>query len=112
VYDPATGLWILTAAKSVPTMSHAATLLPNGQVLVSGGWTGNGGVANAELYDMGLGFTPLSQPSIATYTSPVVPGSNFVLTGSLFRGVSGASYGTDKDSPSDNPVVKLRSLES
>jgi hypothetical protein len=93
-------------------MSHAATLLPNGKVLVSGGWTGNGGVVNADLYDLGLGFTTLSQPSIATRTSPLVAGTSLVLTGNHFRGVSSASYGTDKDSPSDHPVVKLRSLES
>ena len=112
IYDPATGTWKLAGSKSVGTASHTATLLPNGKVLVSGGWTGNGGAANAELYDLGLGFTALSQPSITTRNSPLVPGSSLVLTGNQFRGVSSASYGTDKDSPSDHPIVKLRNLES
>jgi hypothetical protein len=87
-------------------------LLPNGKVLVTGGWTGNGGVNLAELYDGGLGFTPLWQPHLTNRTSPLVPGGNLVLTGFRFRGVSSSSSGRDKDSPTDFPLVQLRSLES
>ncbi|MCS6803842.1 MAG: hypothetical protein RMM98_16400 [Acidobacteriota bacterium] len=36
-------------------LNHAATLLPNGQVLVAGG---NGALASAELYDREAGPPP------------------------------------------------------
>jgi hypothetical protein len=40
LYFPATGTWISTAALPVPRVDHTATLLPNGNVLVAGGYTG------------------------------------------------------------------------
>lgn len=44
--------------------------------------------------------------------SPLAPGDSLVLNGTRLRGLSGSSYGSDKDSASDVPVVQLRHLES
>jgi N-acetylneuraminic acid mutarotase len=54
LYDPATNSW--SAAGSVPTGpgAEAATLLNNGQVLVTGGGGAGGAVPSADLYDPGL----------------------------------------------------------
>jgi hypothetical protein len=86
-------------------------LLPNGQVLVAGGYNGSY-LSSAALYDIGLGFSESRQPQIATCTSPLSLGGSLALTGSGLRGVSGGSGGNTQDSPTDYPLVQLRSLEN
>jgi N-acetylneuraminic acid mutarotase len=55
LYNPASGTWASTAPLSGARQSHTATLLPNGKVLVTGGFlfdgTTNVYIASAELYD-------------------------------------------------------------
>jgi hypothetical protein len=60
LYDPATGTWSDTGGLSVSRYLCTATPLPDGRVLVAGGYTGahppDFGVTNtAELYDPGSG---------------------------------------------------------
>ena len=58
VYDPATGLFSPTGPMTLARVGHAATLLNDGRVLVTGGATnGNGSVftASAEVYDPASG---------------------------------------------------------
>jgi hypothetical protein len=38
IYDPAAGSWTATASLTTARIYHTATLLPNGTVLVAGGW--------------------------------------------------------------------------
>jgi hypothetical protein len=49
LYDPAMGIFHRTANMSTPRTNHAATLLTDGSVLISGGYFG-GRIASAELY--------------------------------------------------------------
>jgi hypothetical protein len=59
IYDPTAGTWTTTGNMSTPRALHAATLLPNGKVLVAGGATSTGNanmVATAELYDPATGL--------------------------------------------------------
>jgi hypothetical protein len=52
LYNPATGNWTVTASTATPRTGHTATLLPNSEVLVAGGYLGNGiYTATAELYN-------------------------------------------------------------
>jgi N-acetylneuraminic acid mutarotase len=55
LYDPATSTWTATGSLATARYSHTATLLPNGKVLVSGGYSAASGtataLASAELYD-------------------------------------------------------------
>jgi N-acetylneuraminic acid mutarotase len=55
VYDPATNGWSSAASMATARASHTATLLPNGKVLVAGGFQTVGGdeppEASAEIYD-------------------------------------------------------------
>ena len=54
LYDPATGTWSNTGSLNNARFDHTATLLPNGKVLVVGGFdVGSGTLESAELYDPG-----------------------------------------------------------
>ena len=55
LYDPGDGTWTSIGSLGTPRIFHAATLLPGGKVLASGGYTRDGGpptsLISAELYD-------------------------------------------------------------
>ena len=54
--DAASGTWTLTGSLNIARLGHAATLLPNGMVLVAGGEDSAGNLPpSAELYDPGSG---------------------------------------------------------
>ena len=70
LYDPSTGTFSTTGTMTVPRVSHTATLLPDGRVLIAGGYSGvaggsfAGASATAELYDPSTGtFTSTGQMS-------------------------------------------------
>jgi hypothetical protein len=91
-------VWVTTGSLNTVRDLHTATLLPNGKVLVTGGYNG-GYLAGAELYDVGLGFNAAN--------------GCLTLTGSRFRGVSEGSAGNGaQDSATDYPVVQLRRLDN
>jgi hypothetical protein len=48
--DPATGTFSPTGSMTVARERHTATLLTDGRVLITGGWTESGQAASAELY--------------------------------------------------------------
>jgi N-acetylneuraminic acid mutarotase len=54
LFDPATGTWTIVDNLSRAREGHTATLLPDGEVLVVGGfdWTARQGVTGAELYEV------------------------------------------------------------
>ncbi len=51
IYDPRTNRFTPTGDMNVARIGHAATLLPNGQVLIVGGWGESNLTSTAELYD-------------------------------------------------------------
>ncbi len=55
LYDPSTATWAETGAMNHYRSEHAATLLSNGNCLVSGGTSGNSILPTAELYDLATG---------------------------------------------------------
>src|SRR5439155_8865039 len=56
LYDPTTGAWTATSPMSSARFAGSATLLPNGRVLLAGGYNStNGELASTELYDSAIG---------------------------------------------------------
>ena len=59
LYNPSNGTWTKTSRMSAAREIHTATLVPNGQVLVAGGYgptgTFNGSLSSAELYNPSTG---------------------------------------------------------
>jgi hypothetical protein len=111
LYNTATGNWITNKPLSGARNSHTAILLPNGRILVAGGVSDSNVLSGAELYDTGLNFKASDQPQILSTPAPLKLGSPLNLTGSGFRGISGASCGNSQDSPTDYPIVQLHSIE-
>ena len=91
LYDPVTGTWTATGNMTQDRTGHAATLLPDGRVLVAGGYEsteiGVGGydrLASAELYD------PVAATWSATadmtqardgHTATLLPGGRVLVAG-------------------------------
>lgn len=65
VYDPATGLWTTNNPLAYALGDHSATLLANGKVLVTGGYSDVGGnfLNSSEVYD------PAINPATGTWTN-------------------------------------------
>jgi hypothetical protein len=112
LFDPASGTWTAASPLNIARYLHAIALLPNGKALIVGGEGSSGALTNAEIYDVGLGYTNSWQPQIAAINSPVNLGGSLVITGSQFRGISEGSSGNSQDSSTDYPLVQLRRLDN
>ena len=102
VYDPAANSFTTTGAMGTPRYAHTATLLPNGKVLIAGGFsTSNVGtftetvLLTAELYDPATGaFTPTGSLGTARggHTATLLANGKVLVAGGLislnFAGVS------------------------
>jgi N-acetylneuraminic acid mutarotase len=55
LYNPTNGTWTATGSMTTARMNHTATLLPSGEVLVAGGYTGSATTATAEVYNPASG---------------------------------------------------------
>jgi uncharacterized repeat protein (TIGR01451 family) len=70
-------------------------------------------LASSELFDVGLGFDAAWRPAVSGATDSLDDGEPMVVTGAGFRGVGEASGGNGgQSSPSDHPVVQIRTLEN
>jgi N-acetylneuraminic acid mutarotase len=82
VYDPSTGTWKATGSMNVARVDTAATLLPNGQVLIAGGNSTSSGGTSAELYDHGhftlTGSMNVYRPNL---TATLLPNGDVLVFG-------------------------------
>jgi len=82
LYDPATGLWTPTGAMAQARNSHTAILLPDGRVLVAGGWTFSNNFwsdpfDSAEIYDPTTGrWSPAGSMPVPMLAPALTPLGN------------------------------------
>ncbi|MDQ4128484.1 MAG: hypothetical protein M3151_11140 [Actinomycetota bacterium] len=84
LYDPRKGSFVRTARMDTERVSHTATLLPNGKVLLVGGWERDGVLASAELYDPVAGdFSPTGTMTAprAGHTATSLPDGKVLIAG-------------------------------
>jgi hypothetical protein len=98
VFDPVSGIFTAISPMNVGRVSHTATLLPSGMVLIAGGDLTQGASAatnTAELFDPATGiFTSLSPSTMTSprhrHTATVLPDGTVLVAG----GVTGTTSGT------------------
>ena len=97
LYDPLTGVWTSTAGTlNVARHSHTAVLLPNGKVLVAGGFDGSAPTSSAELYDpasnswtfTGSMATARNSHSATVLQNGTVLAAGGITTGSVVTGTA------------------------
>jgi N-acetylneuraminic acid mutarotase len=86
LYDPATGTWTTAKDMTQIRLSHTATLLGDGRVLVVGGWGDEAISASAELYDPTTGAWTaagsLSAPLMG-FTATLLLDGNVLVAGGM-----------------------------
>jgi Galactose oxidase, central domain len=83
LYDPLTGTFSPTGDMIEAQMSHRATLLSNGKVLIYGGY--GRGISSAELYDPAVGmFSKVDIASAFSEAAPLFDGT-ILIVGDFYR---------------------------
>ena len=113
LYDPATRSFAAAAPMSIPRASHVAVPLPDGRVLVAGGWSGQSATASAEIYDPATSrWAPageMNQPSESPIGVPL-PGGRVLLIGGEARTGSASAEIFDPATDTFSPVGPMQTF--
>ncbi|MFZ1221315.1 MAG: kelch repeat-containing protein [Chthoniobacterales bacterium] len=101
LYDPASATWTNTGSMTAERAGHTATLLPNGKVLIAGGYwldlQGSHSLASTELYDPATGVwteTGSFSSERVGHTATLLPSGKVLVAGGSTAELYDAATGT------------------
>ena len=101
--------WSITGSLNIPSSGHTATLLPNGKVLVAGGYAGYANFKTAELYDPVIGnggYTRSLNTARSSHTATLLPNGKVLVVGGASQLSTATSEGQiAPDQPSSLQVT-------
>ena len=94
LYDPGTGRWTATGSMGSGRQGHSATLLPDGRVLVAGGFSSafTDKLSAAELYDPGTGRWTATGSMVTArggHTATLLPDGRVLVAGGCSNCIDG-----------------------
>src|SRR2546430_3498922 len=95
VYDPASGTWAVNGSLIGQRLLHTATLLPNGTLVIAGGWPDPFSTYTWELYDPATGTSPVTGPinaKRAGHTATLLLDGRVLIAGSFHDLASAELY--------------------
>lgn len=108
------GRYAGTSSMREARVSHTASLLPDGRVLVAGGWTGTATTASAELYDPRTrqfsAATPLSVPRMDGTATALLAGQVLLVGGA--QQTNRPSAAVDLFDPGTNTMKAVSALQT
>lgn len=111
------GTWSATGSLNVPRYEHAATLLFNGEVLVTGGQNGTGYLSIAELYNSATGRWSLTGGMTAArsgHSAVLLPNGEVLVAGGVNANLSpcGTLASAELFSPATGTWIPTGSMTS
>lgn len=105
LFSPGSDVWTATGSMAEARYAHAATLLPDGRVMVTGGVSNTSTLSSCELYDPATGLWS-SAPSMGAprsfHRSTALPGARVLVTGGFASDQRSAYIMTEMLSVADN----------